>query len=63
MIFYKFCKLNKIIEINEIFEDESINMCTWDMEIWGCFVDSDENEMGGLPENINYTKIRLLFKY
>jgi len=48
--------------INEIFEEESINMCNWDTEIWGCFVDADENKMGDLPKNINYTKIRIVIK-
>ena len=48
--------------VNEIFEDELINMCTWNTGKWFNFVDDDENEMDGLPENINCTKLRLVFK-
>jgi len=48
--------------VNEIFEDELINMCTWNTGIWFNFVDEDENEMDGLPENIDCAKLRLVFK-
>jgi hypothetical protein len=37
-------------------------MCTWNTGIWFNFVDEDENEMDGLPENIDCAKLRLVFK-
>ena len=48
--------------ITQIFESELENMCTWNQNIEPIFYNEYGEEVMGLPENIDYNNMRLVFK-